>query len=83
MWIGTQLSLETLLLTVSSAVLLLHLFVPAPALPPSTPSTLNSWERRGSGHHRRGRDEKMTGTTTTTTEQVAVPVGNVRVVDQV
>jgi len=40
-----------------------------------------SWERHGHNGHR-GRDEKVTGTTTTT-EHVAVPVGNVRVVDQV
>jgi hypothetical protein len=39
----------------------------------------NSWERTGS--HRSRRDDK--GGMTTTTEHVAVPVQNVRVVDQV
>lgn len=41
-----------------------------------------SWERAGSGHRRR--DDKVTGTTTVTTEQAyAGPVQGVRVVDQV
>lgn len=44
-----------------------------------------SWDRFGHGSsHHRGRDEKVTGTTTTTTEAAyAGPPQNVRVVDQV
>jgi hypothetical protein len=48
-------------------------------------SALCSWDRFGHGDsHHRGRDEKVTGVHTTTTETAyAGPVQNVRVVDQV
>jgi hypothetical protein len=47
------------------------------------PPTLCSWDRFGHNSGHRGHDDKVTGRHTTTTEHVAVPVDNVRIVDRV